>query len=649
MTEMTDDSKKLSQIIIVEDDINLQELLLRKLKKEGYECIAFSTGESVINYVNSNTECIILLDQKLPDMTGRDIILAIKKTIKDIPFIVMTGQGDERLAVEMMKIGASDYLIKDIEFIDILPGVLERVLNKQRIESRLKETEDHLKIALDKNIALLNSLPDMIFIINDHYEFIDYFPKNRSFDFLQNPLSFLGKRIDEVFESDLSQKIKEKIDLVLQNGVMEFADYQIEKNGKTEFYESRFISFGKNEVLVIERDVTEKKKSEEEKHKLESQLMQSQKLESIGRLAGGVAHDFNNMLSGILGAAQLLKFTCNQDGKANDYIDLIIKTSERAADLTSKLLTFSRRNSLSAKNIDMHNLVMDTILILKRSIDKKILIHEELTAGNSMVYGDSSLIHNALINMGINASHAMPEGGILTFTSKNVYLNESYCRQSAFDISEGEYIEIEIRDSGTGISNENLSKIFDPFFTTKEPGKGTGLGLSIVYGLVRDSKGAISVESTINEGSCFHIFFPVSTESIQEEVTTEKIGKADGEILLVDDEEFIRKIGSDLLSSIGYKVITAENGAEAVRIFSEKQDQIDMVFLDMIMPVMGGKETFFKLKELKKDLRIIITSGYFRESDIKELKEIGLDDVIEKPYKIEELYRVLNKNRGRDE
>lgn len=646
MSELNDIHKYSNQIIIVEDDNNLQELLLRKLKKEGYNCIGFSNGESVINYVKSDTKCIILLDQKLPDMSGREIILSIKKTIKEVPFIVMTGQGDERLAVEMMKIGASDYLIKDIDFIDVLSGVLERVINKLWMESKLQETEDHLRIALDKNTALLNSLPDIIFIVNAQNQFIDYFPKNRPIDFIQNPRDYLGKTIEDIFDNDLSAKIKEKIQGVLHNREIAFADYRIEKNGDVKFYETRFISFGKDEVLIIERDVTESKKAEEEKHNLENQLIQSQKLESIGRLAGGVAHDFNNMLSGILGAAQLLQLSCTIDSKANDYINLIVRTSERAADLTAKLLTFSRRNSLSAKNVDVHELIRDALSILLRSIDKKIIIESELSATNSKVFGDSTLILNALINMGINSSHAMPNGGVLRFTTNNTYLDKRFCSQSLFDINEGQFIEIAITDTGTGISDENMSKIFDPFFTTKEPGKGTGLGLSIVYGLVRDSKGSILVESKINQGTCFRLFFPIITDSIQEEVVSNKIGKGEGFVLIVDDEEFIRKIGYDLLTSIGYKVITAENGAEAVRIFSEKKDHIDIVFLDMIMPVMGGKETFIKLKELKKDAKIIITSGYFKESDINELKEMGLEDVIEKPFKFEELYRVLNKNKG---
>jgi signal transduction histidine kinase/DNA-binding response OmpR family regulator len=603
--------RKYKKIAIVEDDLNLQQLLVKNLKKEGFDCTGFSEGKSLIEYILKERDMIILLDQKLPDMTGKDLIDKIHSYQMKIPFIVMTGQGDEKLAVEMMKKGASDYLIKDMDLLDILPEVLDKLLSNLLTEIRLKDTENSLKIALDKNTALLNSFPDLMFLVDSDFIFKDFFPKNAKDNHLFNLSELIGENILNVFHPEVTEKIYEKVNQVFLNGKTELYDYSVIYDDQALFYESRFVPFGKNEVLIIERNVTEKKKTEEEKERLKSQLLQSQKLESIGRLAGGVAHDFNNMLNGIMGAAQLIQFTGVLDAKSKEYVDLINKTAERAAELTAKLLLFSRRNTIAVKNVNIHDLINDSISILNRSIEKRIDIIKDLSATQYEVSGEPSMIQNAFINMGINASHAMPDGGTLTFKTSNVFLDEFFCKHSMFDITPGSYVQIEIIDTGCGISPENMTKIFDPFFTTKEPGKGTGLGLSIVYGLVRDSKGAISVESEMNKGTAFSIYFPISKGITDKSILQKTIKKGTGKILLVDDEHVVLRVGTDLLSFLGYDVMTATNGEEAVEIYRKHKEDIQVVVLDMIMPKMGGKEAFFKLKEINQAIKIVIASGYF--------------------------------------
>ncbi|HOD53994.1 MAG TPA: ATP-binding protein, partial [Candidatus Cloacimonadota bacterium] len=256
-------------------------------------------------------------------------------------------------------------------------------------------------------------------------------------------------------------------------------------------------------------------------------------------------------------------------------------------------------------------MINDSISILNRSIEKRIDIIKDLSATQYEVSGEPSMIQNAFINMGINASHAMPDGGTLTFKTSNVFLDEFFCKHSMFDITPGSYVQIEIIDTGCGISPENMTKIFDPFFTTKEPGKGTGLGLSIVYGLVRDSKGAISVESEMNKGTAFSIYFPISKGITDNSILQKTIKKGTGKILLVDDEHVVLRVGADLLSFLGYDVMTATNGEEAVELYRKHKEDIQVVVLDMIMPKMGGKEAFFKLKEINQAVKIVIASGYF--------------------------------------
>lgn len=373
---------------------------------------------------------------------------------------------------------------------------------------------------------------------------------------------------------------------------------------------------------------------------LKEQLNQSRKMDAIGQLAGGIAHDFNNMLSGIMGGAQLLNLETSLSNDAQEYIEMIMQSAERASSLSSKLLAFSRKNPLDLNPIDINRIISDTITILKSTIDKKIQIEFENNAKYTIFAGDSSQINNALLNMGINSAHAMPNGGKLSFTTNNIELDENYCRFSPFDLEPGNFIEIEIRDTGCGIPLENIDKIFEPFYTTKPQGQGTGLGLSAVYGIIQEHKGAIKVYSELGNGTVFHIYLPLSDiVSIKKE--NKRIQKGEGTILLADDEEFIRTISKKLLESIGYNIILAKNGQEAVDIYIENQKKINIVILDMIMPVMNGREAFYKIKEADSSAKIIIASGFSKDEDLSELSKKGLDGFIKKPYKIEEISSIL--------
>ncbi len=634
-------------ILVVEDDNGLQNLIVKHLKKQGFEAYGVGRGSEAIDYVKNNTSVLMLLDQSLPDMSGKEIIANLNESFYKIPFIIMTGQGNERLAVEMMKFGASDYLVKDIDLIDILPGVIERTFYNIETQLKLAIAEDSLEKALEKNKALLNAIPDIMFILDSECKIKDYFPKNHLDNLYHNPGDFLNNSIEGFLSQELSEKIMEKVKIVLDTGEMEFLTYDIEMNGQNNYFESRLVYFGKQEVLIIERNVTERIKAEKEKEILREQLIQSQKMESIGRLAGGIAHDFNNMLSGIIGASQLLRLTGGLTSKSIEYLDLILRTSERAADLTSKLLSFSRKSDSSKSIIDLHEIIQDTFLILKRSIDRKINIIIKNNAINSNISGDPALIHNALLNMGINSSHAMPDGGTLSFTTWNIYLDEHYCHLSPFNLLPGNYVDIEIKDTGIGISSKNLLKIFDPFFTTKDQGKGTGLGLSTVYGLVNELNGAITVKSEEKAGTEFHLYIPISETDISKVEDTGDVIKGEGCILIIDDESFVREICKDIIESLGYTAFTAINGKDGVDQYYHKHELIDLVILDMIMPEMNGKETYYQLKKINRDVKIIISSGYFLENDILELKENGLVGVIEKPYKIEEISRVIKNTLSR--
>ncbi|GAB4280857.1 MAG: hypothetical protein Kow0029_25730 [Candidatus Rifleibacteriota bacterium] len=390
------------------------------------------------------------------------------------------------------------------------------------------------------------------------------------------------------------------------------------------------VNFG---IVVVFRDMTEE-------NLIQEKLRQSQKMDAIGQLAGGVAHDFNNALTGIIGSVQLLEKEVNSEIGVK-VLKLIEKSANRAADLTAKLLAFIRKGNFETAPHDFHSIIQASIDILGRTIDPRIVIKKRLEAHNSVINGNFSELESVLLNIGINASHAMPDGGLLTYSTQNLYLDESYCKKSSFSLIPGKYILLEISDTGCGIPPENLPRIFEPFFTTKEPGKGTGLGLSAAYGTIVQHKGAINAYSEPGRGSIFRIYLPTINSIAVFDEKKYEIVKGSGTILLIDDEPTVRFTTKLLLEEAGYRVLVAQTGPEGIEILKQNKSHIDLVILDMIMPEMSGSDCFYSLKSIAPELKIILCSGYSQDADLAKLKENGLDAFVFKPCRGDELSRVV--------
>lgn len=424
-------------------------------------------------------------------------------------------------------------------------------------------------------------------------------------------------------------------------------------NGKTHWLTLTIIPHkDENNHLILDGialDITHQKESDEKEKKLTAQLHQSQKMEAVGQLAGGVAHDFNNALGVIMCSVELLKAGDLSKSEETEYLEMIATAGTRAADLTSKLLAFSRQGIKTNTTVDCSKIISDTVALLGHTINKNISIKIENKAVQSHVIADYSMLQNAFMNMGINASHAMPNGGVLTFTIENIELDSDYCSSSSFDIKPGDYLKISVRDTGCGMTPETQSHIFEPFFTTKEAGKGTGLGLSAVFGTIQEYYGAITVYSEVNVGTIFHIYFPLASKITHEEKFHKEIIRGSGTILVIDDEYPIRLTASALLQSIGYKVLLASDGLTGVETFKKNLDEINLIILDMIMPVMGGREAFCKLRELKSDIPIIVSSGFAKEEDLNELKKQKVNGFLNKPFRkidlAETIANILNKDQ----
>jgi PAS domain S-box-containing protein len=393
-------------------------------------------------------------------------------------------------------------------------------------------------------------------------------------------------------------------------------------------------------LVGIFRDISEQKK-------LESQLNHAQKMEAIGTLAGGIAHDFNNLLTGIQGYATLMFLDMNICHPLYEKLKGIEDQVKSGAELTKQLLGFARGGKYDATVADLNEIIDKTSSMFGRT-KKEIRIHRKYEEDIWAAEVDRGQIEQVLLNMYVNAWQAMPGGGDLYLETANVVLDDDYVKP--FSVSSGRYIKISMTDTGAGMDEQTKERIFEPFFTTKEMGRGTGLGLASAYGIIKGHNGIINVYSEKGHGTTFTIYLPASEkEVVKEEFISEDIVKGEGTILLVDDEEVIIDVGRDILEVLGYKVFAAKSGREAINIFKAGDSNIDLVILDMIMPEMGGAETFDVLKSIDPSIKIILTSGYSIDARPTKMLERGCDGFIQKPYSVQTLSQkvrdVLDKKR----
>lgn len=390
------------------------------------------------------------------------------------------------------------------------------------------------------------------------------------------------------------------------------------------------------ENMVHERTVQLEQETLE-KLKLKDQLLQAQKMEAIGQLAGGVAHDFNNQLGGIIGSAELIKYNTDNE-KILKYTDLIMTAAQSSANLTKQLLAFARKGKETSIPVDLNKTIKQITQLLKRSMDKKIEIIHNFEDINNFTIGDPSQLENAVLNIAINACHAMPKGGTLTFSStmKNIQAN------TVGNLNGGYYAIIEISDTGTGMPQEIKERIFEPFFTTKSKNKGTGLGLSATYGTIQQHSGAITVDSKLEHGSCFTIYLPASTEKkdIQELSSDSPADLSGKRILIIDDEEIILLTAKEILKQLDCNVDTFPSALQGIEYYRNNSEKIDIVILDKIMPEMNGLEVFKKLKEINPEVKVVLASGY-SEEQAQDLLDEGVKAFIRKPYTISALSKEL--------
>ncbi len=391
------------------------------------------------------------------------------------------------------------------------------------------------------------------------------------------------------------------------------------------------------QAAMLEEEITERRVAQDENERLQSQLLQAQKMESIGRLAGGVAHDFNNMLTVILGYTEMSKRLLPEGHRVRDNLREIMKAAERSRDITRQLLAFSRKEVISPKPVDLNRVILDTEKSIARLIGEDIILRFHPGIGLWLIKIDPSQIDQIFVNLAVNARDAMPNGGNLTIETDNTRIDKAFC-SGYLDIQPGEYVQLTISDSGIGMDRETQSHIFEPFFTTKELGKGTGLGLATVYGIVTQNNGFINVYSEPGHGTTFKVYFPRLLEVHAMEMTSAQPSFAgSGTVLLVEDDETVRRMTIQMLETMGYRVLQADTPQKAIDLCEQMGASIDIILTDVIMPGMNGKQMYEKIASIRPGIRVLFMSGYSSDVIVQRgVIEEGMH-FIQKPFDMNSL------------
>ncbi|MDY7034059.1 MAG: PAS domain S-box protein [Thermodesulfobacteriota bacterium] len=542
-----------------------------------------------------------------------------------------------------------DFIPVEINFRPITYRGSKAILNVARDIRERQEAEKALRESEERYRSVVENSHDGILIIDDHFQLI--YVNNELCEMLGYARHEIeGKDFREFLMDEDISPLKEHYlrGLEGEKGKLHYELKLARKDGSIRYGKISATvikdSIGKMSTVVHILDITDQFMAEREKNQLESQLRQAQKMEAVGTLAGGVAHDFNNLLCIIQGYSDMLLREKNKDEPNYRELQEIKHATHRASELTQQLLTFSRRVESSMMPVCLNYEIKQVYTLLKRTIPKMIEIELNLAGNLKTINADPAQLGQVLMNLGVNARDAMPEGGRLYIQTENSTLDEEYCK-THLEVTPGDYVLVTISDTGNGMDKETIEHIFEPFYTTKEVGQGTGLGLAIVYGIVKNHDGHIICYSELGVGTTFQIYLPVieqetSLKETEDEETT--VGGTET-IFLVDDDERVRNLGYDILSKSGYNVLTAQDGESALEYFSKKRGDIDLFIIDLIMPGIGGKKLLEELLKLKPDVKVVMASGYSPLGSASAAVSAGAKSFVSKPYKSSYLLRVVRE------
>ncbi|MDD2365695.1 MAG: response regulator [Desulfuromonadaceae bacterium] len=575
---------------------------------------------------------IILADYHLPCFDAPAALRLVQKSLAGVPFICISGAVGEEKAVDLLKQGATDYVSKSGLY--KLPIAIKRAIDEVRERNERFLAEQALRESEERYRTILQTAMDGFWIVDGEGWLLDV---NKTYCRMSGYTvqELLTMRISdlEVLEGvgDTASRIRK----IISSGEDRFESRHRRKDGSV-FDVEVSVQYRQSDnggrFVVFLQDISQHRK-------LEEQLRQSQKMEAIGQLAGGVAHDFNNILTVIMGYSNILSMKANFKDSEREAVEHIIAAAEKAAQLTSGLLAFSRKQLLHPKPVNLNDIVQQVQKFLVRIIGEDIRLKAVYNEAVLNVVADVGQIEQVLINLSANARDAMPEGGELIIETGLQRIDEQFVNHHGYG-KPGDYAIISLSDNGCGMNEETRSRIFEPFFTTKDVGKGTGLGMAIVHGIVSQHNGFVYLYSELGKGTVFKIFLPLIDKQriLEMEQTVEEPPKGGSEtIMVVEDDSAVRKVVELILVNAGYKVVSAEDGCEAVEIFKNSVGMIKLVLMDLIMPCKSGIQAYKEIKEIREDAKVIFTSGYTADF-IKSRGDLDKDTkLIMKPVKPQEL------------
>ncbi len=638
------------KVLIIDDEPRMCDSLDVLLSSQGYETQTGYSGKEAIECLAKDSFDLVLLDVVMPDMTGHQIMDYINSQDQETLVIVMTGHASLDSAVESLRKGAYDYLRKPFDFEQLLKRV-RNALDQSKLKKEHELVTGKLEVTEKRYQYLVDASPDIIYTLNcdGRFTFINSAVESllgyRSNGLIGKHYSFI------VFEGDV-EKARHHFN-ERRTGLRSTTGVELRlKTSHNGNNPDGCLTVELKAMGMYDKDVTERDKEFmgtygvardiTDRKRLEAQFQQAQKMEAVGTLAGGIAHDFNNLLMGIEGRSSLMSLDIDSEHPHFTHLKGIDGMVKRGAGLTKQLLGFARGGKYEVRPTDLNELIEKSSEMFGRT-KKEVRIHRKYQKDLPTAEVDRTQIEQVLLNLYVNAWQAMPGGGDLYIQTENLTLNERDV--SPFGVRPGNYVKVSVTDTGVGMDEETQQHIFEPFFTTREMGRGTGLGLASAYGIIKNHGGIINAYSKKGEGATFNIYLPASQREVttKEKKLADEILKGTETVLLVDDEDMILDVGQEMLTAMGYKVLVARSGKEAIELYEKNKDQIDIIILDMIMPDVSGGDVYDRLKEINPNIRVLLSSGYSISGQANEILKRGCDGFIQKPFNISRLSQGIRK------
>jgi PAS domain S-box-containing protein len=621
------------KLLVVEDSENDAELLLHAIVRAGYKPTArrVETAREVEEALTQDSWDMIISDYVLPQFSGLEALKIVQRKGLDIPFIIVSGKIGEEVAVEALKAGAHDYLLKDR--LTRLGPAIERELREGAQRRQRRQADTALRESEERYRRLVESSPEATFICAaGHFVYVN--PAAVILFGGQTPLDLIGKPYLDFVDDDYRELVSEHIRLTSLGADGPLMEQKMRKiDGSCVLVEviARAISYHREQaVQIICRDVTVRKSAEE-------QAQHGERMDAVARLAGGVANDFNNLLAVITGYAGLIRTSLPPNDKLQNDVDQITHSADRAYALTQELAMLSRKQALRPTSLNLNALIAKNQGLITRLLGEKVELHASLSPDLALMQGDVGQIENMLVNLSVRARDMMPEGGRLVLQTRNL-TQEDKRALPLNELRAGDFICLLVADNGPGVPKEAQGHVFEPFYAAGDARTGAGLALATVYATVKQHGGHISYQSQEGSGSTFRIYFPrIQAAAVPRARPTQ------GAILLVEDEEPLREFGSVVLNRAGYQVIQASDGTEAIQLCEKEKPPISLIFTDVIMPVMSGPEMTRRLSKIYPGIPVLYTSGYTRSVVVENGSQTTDFEFLQKPYTSQELLHRLSQ------